>query len=321
MRTRLRNPRAVLAATLTAFVIMSTLGLTRPAHAGEHAQLAPLGQPDHFGYVVADVDAAQDQLAQATGSSFVTSEQTVEVRQLAGSHRPSQVTLKQAVSARETGPATELVQATPAVGPWSVDSRAHLFLSYTVDETTEYAATLERAGLWLVAESDEFAFWRGAGGVTVRLTEDPPVGGPQTPTAPMDFGAPVAVALFTVNLPVVAEQLTRALGITWREPQEFTMTWQLSDGSVRVVTATSTISQEGDPYISLESPHGFPGEEDCSADYSLPYLVYAVVDVPGADAQMEAAGLRFVARVPTVVAAYRSEGVPVEAASQALLPQ
>ena len=84
---------------------------------------------------------------------------------------------------------------------------------------------------------------------------------------------------------------------------------------------------QGPPYPTTEEPHGFPGENGCSPTYTPHYLVFIAPnsDVAAADAQLKAAGLRFIARAVSggyeLIAAYRGPGgVSVEAVSPAFAP-
>jgi len=224
----------------------------------------------------------------------------------------------------------EFVQASPAIGPWEASAdRALPYLSYSVADVDDAATSLEQAGLKLAARAgNSFAYYRASGGVLVRVISRhlmPAGPGSNKAQAPIDLGPPAADALYPCDISRAHEALSRALGIEWRLPQLFALPWQLADGSIVVRAATATISQQRAPFIATEAPHGFPGEDSCSVSYTPHYLVFATPNVAAADAQMKAAGMRFIARSivddVAIISAYRGAGgVSLEAVSPIFVP-
>lgn len=279
--------------------------------------------PDDLGHAVTDVDAARAQLAAATGTTFGPTTRSTEYVWLTDREQLQRITLRRTVSARG-GPFLELVQASPAIGPWAARSdRAVPFLSYSVDDVSAASRVLAAAGMTPLAIAHDFVYLRGTGGQFIRLIDRTamPARGTNEEGTTVDLGPPVAAGLYPCDVAALKRQLAAATGITWREPQSFTLPWELSDGTTRVVSTTATISQTGEPFVNLETPHGFPLEDSCTATHTPEYLVFVADDVSAAEAQLAAAGMRFVARVPTLIGAYRGTGgVSVQVVSPAFVP-
>lgn len=297
----------------------------------ERGAAATLGGPDGLGQTVTDAAASAHAIAAATGTQFSAPATLVVRVRLAGQAETTRVSLTRLVSTCG-GPRVEFDQAAPAVGPWAAGpDHAMPYLSYSVGDVDDTVQNLQRAGWHLQAKADGTLAYLTAGGLTARVINAklaPAGAGTNQSPAPIDFGAPIAGAIFPCNIPAAQAALTKGMGITWRAPQVFSLTWQLADGSTVEHTATGTISQQGPPYPTTEEPHGFPGEDPCNATYTPHYLVFVAPggDVAAADAQMQAAGLRFIARAlapdgSELIAAYRGPGgASVEAVSPVFMP-
>jgi hypothetical protein len=288
-----------------------------PAQAVEESSVPPLGQPDEIGLVAPAPAAAERQIENATGLRFqyLTSE-TASV-DIDGAPRPQQVRLSSAATGGRPG--IEVLQASPAIGPWRTSpGRTRTFLSYPVNNLDKSAAPLRRAGWRRVAAARTFSYWEGSGGVLVRLTLQD--GGP-TWTGGETSSSPAALALYPCKVDGLKNQLTGGLGVTWLAPQTYTLPWALADGSVRMHTSTSVATTDGAPFLALEPPHGFPGEDGCSAATTPVYLVFTATDVSAAESRLTGAGMSLIARVPTMIAAYRGvNGLSLELTSPSFLP-
>lgn len=319
-----RIARAGKLALAAALLGVPALAAPSPATAsnGVDAVAQALGQPDHIGYVVADLSATQQQVTAATGARFQVSSSPVTA-QVTGDGT-KQVTVKRAISTSGgSGPVLELMQVSDVPRQWLGD-RDHPFLSYSVNSVNAYNRPFTVAGMSLVVSGKGFAFWQGKGGVMVRLIDNPADPAIQGETSAVDnagdFGPPAALTLYPCDTAAVATQLGQALGARWRDAQSYTLPWNLADGSTSLLTSTSTISQQGGPFIGVESPHGFPGEDPCTSDDTPSYLIYAT-DVSAAGERFGSAGMQFIGAVPTLIAAYRGDGISLEAASPVFVPQ
>ncbi|MEU4827715.1 hypothetical protein AB0H37_38120 [Actinomadura sp. NPDC023710] len=275
------------------------------------------GQPDGLGFVVTDVESVRRQLQSAVGLDFQPSKRvTVSVR--LADDKAQTVTLKSSTT-RADQPSTEVVEAQPSIGPWAVHSgRATPFLSYSVSDISIAGALLRRAGFNPTAESAHVGFWQGLGGVLVRLVDE------ETPSGSLsnDAPPPAALTLYPCDVDGVQKQLTDGLGVTWSGSQTFKLRWALADGTERLHTSTSTTTQDGQPFLAIEAPHEFPGEDPCSEKYTPYYLVSAAQNVAQAEDRAANAGMHLIARVPDQIAAYRgANGLSLEIVNPAFLPQ
>lgn len=293
---------AVFAASSTAYTADNPSGSSDEA----------LGQPDGIGYLVSDLTAVENQLQNATGMQFgSTTVKEVPVK-LAGRSGTQTVTLKSAIT-RTTQPSVEIVEAHPAPPQTSPD-RVIPFLSYSVSNISQAGVQLQRAGFQPAVTSAHFSIWRGKGGIFVRLTDESTPGSTSDPR-------PAALSLYPCDIDGVKAQLSSALGVQWSDPQTFTLPWTLADGTVNSHTSTSMVTLSGGPFLALEPPHGFPGEDACSADYTPNYLVFAADDVTQAEQRLTDAGMTPIAQVPGLLGAYRgTNGMSVEIASPSFLP-
>ncbi|MEU7802592.1 hypothetical protein AB0B10_25370 [Micromonospora arborensis] len=320
-----RNPKLALAGSLAvavALLVLPALAMTGPAAASGNAVAPALGQPDHIGYVVADLAATQRQVTAATGARFQVSKTSVTAW-IAG-HGVERATLRRGISSSGgSGPVLELVQVSDLPRGWLGD-RAHPFMSYSVDMVSAYDRPLTAAGMSMVVRGSDFAIWRGEGGVTVRLIDnsaDPATRAESTTVNNAgEFGPPVALTLLPCDTTALAAQLGQALGVTWRDPQSYTLPWTLPDGSTHLLTSTSTMSQQHSPFLVVENPHGLPGEDRCSSDYTPSYLIYATPDVSAAGERFASARMQLIGAVPSLIGAYHGGGISVEAVSPAFIP-
>jgi hypothetical protein len=276
----------------------------------------PLGTPDQFGYAVADIAAARTQVAAGTGTQFgpvVTQTKYVYVK---NEQFPTKVTLKTSVSLRGT-PHVELVQASPAVGPWAASASESIgFMTFAVESLPAAGVTLRDNGFVLEAREVGFAYWKGESGVRIKLVRSDlaPSSSAQTSQAPIDFGAPAALSIYPCAGDLSAK-LASTLGITFRPTQTVTLPYEYSDGTGALLNSAVNISTPGQPFLAVEysldggAAHSAPLEPACSADKAQTTLVFTG-DVIGGDAQLASAGLQFVTRVavPGLLAEYRTTG-------------
>lgn len=269
---------------------------------------AVLGAPDHVGYSVHDIIAVSEQNATATGTEFGPVKTSTFSVTFPEKETTQQVRLKQRYSVRSE-PFLELTEASPTIGPFMADpNRSTSFLSYAVDDVAAQEQPLAEAGMTLVAVSDQnFAFWRGVGGLLVKLVDDelvPDESGVNHPQAPTDLG-PVAAAVFVpCDLNAAQTQLSAALGINWRPPLTMPLPVDYGDGHPRIVNFVAIFSRAGPPYLILEEATPDPHPWSCGE----PHLTFAVDDVPGAGQQMRTAGMHHVVSVEPGIADY-SEGL------------
>lgn len=320
-----RGRNRLLAAAVAAVAFVAPLSIGTAQAAGSR----PSGPPDHLVQAVTDIGQASRQLSAATGTRFgkvTTSKIKVTVGDQPGI---TMVTLKRIVSTRGT-PYVAFEQAFPAIGPWAVQpNRPQSAISYSVSDVRSATKELQAAGLTKVVTSDSFAYLRATGGLLVQVINKylmPQGAGSNEPQAGIDFGSPVADSIYPCDIGALQADLSRALGLTWGASQTVTLPWELSDGTTVPLTGTSTISEQTTPFLGTEAPHGFPLEDNCSADYTPHYLTFAANDVAAADTQMADAGMRFVARVVyggmSLISAYRGAGgVSVMVVSPAFVPQ
>ncbi|WP_328384457.1 hypothetical protein OHQ88_33665 (plasmid) [Micromonospora zamorensis] len=83
----------------------------------------------------------------------------------------------------------------------------------------------------------------------------------------------------------------------------------------------STEPQQRSPFIVVENPHGFPGEDASTPGLAPPYLIYATPDVATAGQRFASAGLELIGTAPSLAAAYRDAGITLEAASPVFVPE
>lgn len=319
----MKNPQLTKLASVTAAGVLMAAAASQPATASTCAP--PLGQPDAITYLVPDVHAARQQLESGTGVVFTRKQRSVKVT-IAGERRSQRLNLVEAIYDPAQGPTIELVQvSSTGSGAWPGDGRGHVALSYQVADVREYAAGLRSAGMRQVVAGDEVAVWQGAGGLIIRLDEHLPASTPPSSSAaPINFGAPVSIALYPCDPQALASQLSQALGLTWRDPDVYQLPWALADGSSASPHSASTTSKDGLPYVTVAdaASHGFPGEDTCATDYLPSYLIYATSDVNAAGAQLAAAGMQFIGTVPTMITLYISAGrVPVQVVHTSFVPQ
>lgn len=283
---------------LLPFGVVPAIDPAGPSHAESGT---PLGVPQHIGFVVPRLETAIAPFESGIGTRFTSAAtETVSVT-LAGESRPRSVVLHRTRSV-DGSPVLTFEQASPAVGPWAEPGAA--FLSYAVADLDSAGQRLADNGFELVAKAEGFAFWRGVGGVTVRL-----ITGPSFPaTEAGEAGALGSVRSFTLipcDLAAVRDQLGSALGIRWKIPMSVPLPWEYTDGGVRPLVHQVHSSEEKAPHLSVESPDPAPVQA-CAPGRTPVHLVYFTSDVAAAERRLLAAGMTHIARVPVMATYFRA---------------
>jgi hypothetical protein len=298
---------------LAAFVGFSS----QSVHADGSFTPEALGVPDHIGYAVADLSATSGQLSAATGTQFSAAKTATVSVYLTGERKARKIALTTRTSLRG-GPILELVQATPAVGPWAASAgHSSSYMSFAVENMLTASWPLVQAGFHLAAMGPDFSFWSSDSGVLIRLisASAAPVAGEHTSQAAIDLGAPAAFVYFPCH-GSVAPQLAAVLGIEFRAPATFTFPWLFSDGTTPLISGTADISRPVGPYLVSETnqgadgAHGAPLEERCAETPAMTLMAFVAQDVAAAEAQVATAGLAFVGHVTAadLNAEYRAAG-------------
>lgn len=300
----LRTTRKLVIAGLGALMALLPFGVVPaidPAGSSHAESGTPLGVPRHIGFVVPRIETAAAPFESGIGTRFTPAvTETVSVT-LAGESRPRSVVLRRTRSVDEA-PVLTFEQASPAVGPWAEPGAA--FLSYSVAELDAVGRRLAANGFRLVAEAKDFTFWRGAGGVLIRLIAEP-----LFPSAePAEAGGLGSVRAFTLipcDIAAVRDQLGSALGVRWKIPMAVPLPWEYADGGVRPLVHQVYSSDEKAPHLSVESPDPAP-VQICAPDRTPVHLVYFTMDVAAAERRLLAAGMTHIARVPVVATYFRA---------------
>jgi hypothetical protein len=298
----------------------------RPAEAsGNGLSLLPdLGLPDQFGFAVADVDQVRGKLAAATGTQFTPVRSSTATVVFPEAGQVKSIRLEQTRSVRG-GPFVELIEASPAIGPLAPDELYGTFyMSYSVKNIWVSSIKPLLAGLKLVAfKGDDFAFFRAKGGVLVRLIDEDlvPEGGVNQPQAPIDLGAPPAVAIAGCDQAGLRDQLGAAFGVAWRDPFPITLPYEFAadPGNTHLHDSTLFISQPGPPFLALEANLHAPPEYHCTPTETPVHLDFLVEDVDASGAQASAAGFPWIARVPGLTSFHGGDGVYFEIAHVSFL--
>lgn len=284
-----------------------------------------LGLPDHFGFAVADVHAVRGKLAAATGTQFSPVTTSTKNVLFVSPPQLKQIHLKQTRSVRG-GPFIEIVQASQALGPWAANaSSATFFLSYAVDHVLLSSVKLAQAGMTPVALSgDDFAFWKGSGGVLVRLIDKdlvPATGGVNQSQAPIDLGAPAAVAIAPCNQAALKAQLGTALSLDWRAPFAVTLPYEYAadPGVTHVHDTTLDISVLGPPFVTLDEALHAPQEYWCTPTTTPVHIIFLAANVPVAAQQVLDAGMPWIARAPGLTSFHGTQGVFIEVVDASFL--
>jgi hypothetical protein len=302
-------------AALAALAVMSTALLAAApstASATPSLAVAELGLPDSVGYAVNDASAVRKQLAAATGNQFTPLTTSIAPVVLPQSGDLKLIKLTETHTVRG-GPFLEIVQASSKIGPWAADAgHSSFFLSYAVDSVPLSGIGLHRAGLELLASNPgKFAFWRGKGGVLIRLIDKrlAPQSGVSQPQAPLDLGPVTVPTIVPCDPAGVLTQLSAALpGIDWRAPALYPLPFEFSDGTSRLIEENVNATVQGPPLLTIESPAITLPEYNCTATTPHVHIVWLVADVPAAAAQVEAAGMPWMSRVPGLVSLHRGTG-------------
>lgn len=282
-------------------------------------QSAAEALPQTVGYAVTDVDSARAQLAAATGTEFAPVRRTTETVSFLKLRTTRTVAFDESRSVRGLTN-VELVEADPALGPFAAGRFAIPYIAYYVENLNTAGRRLAAAGMTLVATTKKWTYWEGHEGVLVKLVQgQPPVGGINSPQAPIDLGPPPSLVWSPCDPVSLRTQLGAALGFDWRPQFLWTADWQLSDGQTHTLTAINDISYPGPPFLAIETPHHATAEYGCNTHRHL-HPVYTTADVMAAEAQMLSAGMPSIARVPGAVAYHLTDtGIFVEVAHSSFL--
>lgn len=250
------------------------------------------------GVIVPDLEAAMSQWSAGTGTQFGSIiEQTSEVLLPNGNWQTVQ--LRSAFSKRNA-PFLELIEATPAIGPWAPQTdigSAPGYLGYAVDNINKAAAILRASGMQRVARSDsDFSFYQGANGVLIKLVDKSflPAAGTNIPQAPIDLGSISHTDIAVQDIVTVRNQLTQALNTTWtnfyfpNNPFIFEDGVHYTDAYVSASNTTPVIELE-----DIKPPLGIFASTDTTYNFHVSYTVPAGT-VPAIDAQMQNAGFTLV---------------------------
>lgn len=185
---------------------------------------AKVGPLNHAGIVVTDLDLAVTQWQSGTGNQFRSIQTNTYKVRLSEECEEQEVTLRSSFS-NLNNPFLELVQATPAIGPWAPaedNGKAPGYQGYAVYNIKSVGHTLKSAGFKLVAKSgSKFAFYRGLNGVLIKLVRAdlvPPSAETNNPQALIVFGAIDHPNIVVYDYEKVKNQLAQALSLTWFEP-------------------------------------------------------------------------------------------------------
>ncbi|MFD1323041.1 hypothetical protein [Micromonospora sonneratiae] len=271
---------------------------------------------------MSDVTAAVAEYAAATGNQFGTVKMTKTSIKLEDG-RTRHVVLRHAVSLRG-GPHVELVQASPPIGPWAVAPTSSV-LSYTVPDLarTPKSTKLARAGFRKIASNEDVSFWRGIGGLTIRLIESDAVARPGAAgpaPAASDLGPIMSLTLSPCAPDAFVATLSTLLGVAW-DMRVFPMPYVFADGTSQVLDIIAYTSVSGPLYLAVETPHHAPllPRYACSDRVTPIHYGYPTLDVASVERQFVAGGMSLVGRVPGMVGYYETpSGILIEAFNASL---
>lgn len=313
MRFRLYR-RVAFAATIvmTALLPFAATPIIGPVGTARADTTASAEVPQHIGFLVADIDSAAAELASGLGTRFAPASVTTVSVTMAGETKPRSVVLRRTHSV-DGSPVLTFEQASPAIGPWAAGGSA--FLSYAAPDLDAAGKHLAGSGFTLVAESDDFTFWRGVGGVLVRLIDPASLAAP----GPVDASGLGSIRSFTLvacDVDGLKRQLTDAFGIRWKMPMPVPLPWQYADGVVRPLVHEVHSSAKRSPHLSIETPDPDPIAQQCTPTSTPVHLVYFTSDVSAAEHRLAASGMTFIARVPFMATYFRSAtGLYIEVGS------
>lgn len=242
--------------------------------------------------VVNNLDSAMEQWSAGTGTQFnpVESEDVFVKTSQSGWHL---IRLKSALSVRN-GPFLELVQATPAIGPWAHQKNIGStpgYQVYVVNNIDQAGSRLVSAGMKKIARACNFSIYQGANGILIKLMKSGslPAGKINVPQAAIDLGGISHTDIAIQNLPSTRDQLAQALNINWTEFDSNNVPFDFTDG-VHLVN-TSVLASTSKPVIELElvtPPLGVWATTTSSYNFHVAYTVPAG-SVSAVDLQMKAA--------------------------------
>ncbi|WP_040790464.1 hypothetical protein [Nocardia paucivorans] len=300
----LRTTRKLVIAVVGALMALLPFGVVPAVDpAGPaHAEITTsLGVPQHLGFIAPRIETATAPFESGIGTRFTpAATETVSVT-LAGESRPRSIVLHRTRSL-DGAPVLTFEQAAPAVGPWAEPDTA--FLSYAVTDLDATGRRLADNGFRLVATARDFTFWRGAGGVLVRLIAESSFPAAESGRAG-GLGPVRSFTLAPCDIAAVRDQLGTALGVRWKIPMAVPLPWEHTDGAVRPLVHQLHSSDERAPHLSVESPDPAPAQT-CAPDRTPVHLVYFTSDVVAAERRLLAAGMTPVARVPMMVTYFRA---------------
>jgi Glyoxalase/Bleomycin resistance protein/Dioxygenase superfamily len=287
---------------MVAAVSAVALAIPTPMSGTEEAPFPALGVPDHVGIAVSDLDRAQAQLADGTGTRFDSMTSSTVAVELPGEANTRSITLHRAHSQRGE-PFLVLEQASPAIGPWAPDGgAAPTFLSYAVPDVHAAGEVLRRAGFEPAATADEFTFWKGTGGVLVRLWDAEAAPGRQADATTDDLGPIRSVTFAPCATDALKQQLSQGLGVAWKTRILLPLPWWYEDERIRPVVHQVDASQDRGPHITLETPDP---ARPCTADRTPAHIIYFATDVGAAERRLASSGMSFVARAAPLVTYFR----------------
>lgn len=313
---RSANPkRGVNAAmrSLNVCVVAVAAALSSVTPAAASWQPPPLGIPDTLGHAVGDINANRSQLAAATGSQFAPVTTSTANVLLPATGQVKKVTLKRTRTTRG-GPVTELVQASPAIGPWAATTTTAIpYLSYRVDSVAVSSYPLLAAGFAPVAVSGlDFAIWKSPEGLYVQVIDEdlvPAPTGTNVPQAPIDLGPPADITISPCDTTALRDRMANGLGVAFRPQFQVTLPWVYADGShPPLLTPTIDATVDGGPLLVIETPIHAPSSFGCTATYTPQHLVYATGNPPAGRQQLLNAGLPWVAEVPGIASFHKTPG-------------
>jgi len=257
--------------------------------------IVDLGPLQVASVVVNDLEAAVAQWSAGTGTEFspITTNDYIVFLSDGG---PKHVTIKSAYSIY-SNPFLELIEVTPAIGPWAPQTGPGSTVGYqvyAVSNIHQVDATMVNAGLTKVAFSgNKFAFYQAANGLLVKVINQnllPPTGGVNTPQAPIDIGPIKHADMAIVDSETLKQQFGTLLSINWSVFQ-FTNTPMTFPEGTELVDVDVVVSDKI-PQIQFEKitpPLGVFASSPTSYTFHPAYVVPAGT-MDAVRAQMESAG-------------------------------
>jgi hypothetical protein len=147
---------------------------------------------------------------------------------------------------------------------------------------------------------------------------------PAAGAAPISFGSPhtISVGVADRNLEAVRDQISAAVGASFGAIQSLTRTVTFASGKTKPIGFRRVTTTRGTPFVEvISSSDGAPwGVRLLGSATNVTTAVWAVDDLQAAEAQLAAAGTKFLARVPGELAYYQGvDGQLLEVAVRSLL--